>query len=312
MRNKIFFLALALVLLVSITGAAKEMADIKIGFIVKNLVNPFFVTMKAGAEAAGAKYGAAVSVYAPVRPDDVEEQVRIMEDLINQKIDAIVVVPSDSVAIIPGIERANAAKVPVFVANTRAFGGEFVAFAGIDHIETATIIGTYLVGEVLQGKGNIVILEGVPGAQTAIDRLTGFKGVLEKHPKAKLLETRTAMYNRVEAMRVMEDYLTKYPQIDGVLAANDEMALGAVEAIKAAGRLGEIRIVGIDAIPDALRSVKDGFLTATINSDPYSQAYVPVEAAIKYIAYGEIPPKELKVELEDAVVHRDNVDQFLK
>ena len=309
----VLMVALATVSLVGsgMTSAAKAAKDLKLAFIVKNLVNPFFVTMKEGALAAAKKYGVDLTVYAPKRPDDVEEQVRIMEDLIQRKVDAIIVVPSDSKGIVPGIEKANKAGIPIFVSNTRAFGGQFMTFAGIDHIQAATIIAEYAVKK-LGEKGKVVILEGVPGAQTAIDRQTGFMNVLKKFPGIKILESQTAMYNRVKGMQVMEDYLTKYPEIDAVLAANDVMALGAIEAIAAAGRAGKIMVFGIDAIPDALQSIKEGKLTATLNSDPYNQAYVPTEAAIRYLLYGEVPPKELSIGLEANVVDRGNVDKFIK
>ncbi len=304
----------ALVLTMALGGsslAAKNPKDVRIACIVKNLVNPFFVSMKQGAEDAAKAYGVNIKVYAPQRPDDVEQQIQIMEDLIQMKVDAMIIVPSDSQGIVPGILRANQAGIPVFVANTRALGGQYMAFAGIDHVLAASTIAKYA-AEKVHGKGKVVILEGVPGAQTAIDRKKGFLAVIEKYPGLELLDSQTASYDRVKGMQLMENYLTKYPRIDVVLCANDNMALGAVEAIEAAGRTGEMVVVGIDAIPDALRSIKEGKLTATLNSDPYKQAYIPTEAAIRYILYGEVPKKELSISLEGNVVDATNVDKYLK
>jgi len=293
-------------------GQTKETGEEKlvIGFIVKNLVNPFFVAMKNGAEQAGKDYGVDVRVYSPEKPNDVEAQIRIMEDMIQKNFDAIVVVPTDSRGIIPGIEKANNAGVPVFVANTKAFGGEFLTFAGISHTEIAQLMTEKLCEE-LGGKGNIVVISGVPGAQTTLDKKPGIEAALEKYPGVKVLDWQSGMYQREKAMTVMEDFLAKYPNIDGVMAQDDGMALGSIEAIRAAGKLGEIVVVGANATPDALQAVKSGELAATIDSAPERQAYLPTEAAIKYLKDGVVPPEEIPVSLARNVIDKSNVDEFM-
>jgi ribose transport system substrate-binding protein len=300
-------------------GAQKEQSaapqtpakkDLVIGFIVKNLVNPFFVSMKAGAEQAGKDYGVDVRVYSPEKANDVEAQIRIMEDMIQKSFDAIVVVPTDSRGIIPGIEKANKAGVPVFVANTQAFGGEFLTFAGISHTEIAQLMTEKLCQE-MGGKGNIVVIYGVPGAQTTIDKKPGIEAALAKYPEVKVLDWQTGMYQREKAMSVMEDFLAKYPNIDGVMAQDDGMALGAIEAIRAAGKLGKIVVVGANATPDALQSVKSGELAATIDSAPERQAYLPTEAAIKYLRDGVTPPEVIPVSLSKNIIDKSNVGEFM-
>lgn len=293
-------------------GQTKETGEEKlvIGFIVKNLVNPFFVAMKNGAEQAGKDYGVDVRVYSPEKPNDVEAQIRIMEDMIQKNFDAIVVVPTDSRGIIPGIEKANDAGVPVFVANTKAFGGKFLTFAGISHTEIAQLMTEKLCEE-LGGKGNIVVISGVPGAQTTLDKKPGIEAALEKYPGVKVLDWQSGMYQREKAMTVMEDFLAKYPNVNGVMAQDDGMALGAIEAIRAAGKLGEIVVVGANATPDALQAVKSGELAATIDSAPERQAYLPTEAAIKYLRDGVVPPEEIPVSLARNVIDKSNVDEFM-
>ena len=290
---------------------AKEKKTLVIGFIVKNLVNPFFVAMKNGAEQAGKDYGVDVKVYSPEKPNDVEAQIRIMEDMIQKKFDAIVVVPTDSRGIIPGIEKANQATVPVFVANTKAFGGEFLTFAGISHTEIAQLMTEKLCSD-MDGKGNIVVIAGVPGSQTTLDKTPGIEAALKKYPNVKVLDWQTGNFQREKAMTVMEDFLAKYPNIDGVMAQDDGMALGAIEAIRAAGKLGKIVVVGANATPDALQSIKNSELRATIDSAPERQAYLPTEAAIKYLRDGVIPPKEIPVSLSKNIIDKSNVDEFMK
>ncbi len=319
MKNKLCILMLVSVFILSVMGTAAaqtkattqvEEGKFVIGFIVKNLVNPFFVAMKEGAEQAGKDYGVDVRVYSPEKPDDVEAQIRIMEDMIQQNFDAIIIVPADSRGIISGIEKANKAGVPIFVANTRAFGGEFLTFAGISHTEIAQIMTEKLCQE-LEGKGNIVIISGVPGAQTTIDKKPGIEAALAKYPDVKILDEQTGMYQRENAMRVMQDFLVRYPNINGVMAQDDGMALGAIEAIRSAGKLGKIKVVGSNADPDALQSVLLGELTATIDEAPEKQAYLTTEAAIKYLMDGIVPPKELPVPLGKSIIDKNNVKEFM-
>lgn len=284
--------------------------EIHIGLIVKNLVNPFFIYMLKGGEAAANKYGVEFTGTAPEGGEAAEEQLRIIEDMIQRGVDALVVVPIDSRGIIPGIQRANEAGVPIFVSNTRAHGGEIVSFAGIDHTAMAEAMAHYVV-DLLGGEGNVIELEGVTGAQSSIDRATGFANVFSQYPGITVLERTTADYNRARAMTVTEDLLTRYDDVDAIVCYNDSMALGAIEALRAAGRLDDVIVTGTDANLDALESLKAGELTATVDSNPVAQTFVPVEAAILYLRDGIVPPTEMIVgEGSPTIVDQNNVEQF--
>lgn len=280
-----------------------------VALIVKNLTNPFFVYMKWGGEAAANKYGVRYTCLAP-EVEEVEGQIRIIEDLIQQGVDAIVIVPIDSQGIVAGIERANRAGVPVFISNTRALGGDFVAFAGIDHKSMAETMGRYVV-EKLGGKGNVIELEGVTGSQSSIDRGIGFGNIFSKEPGINVLAKTTANFNRARGMQVTEDLLVRFDKVDAIVAYNDSMALGAVEALRGAGKLGKVIVTGTDANKDALDSIRAGELTATVDSNPVAQTFVPVEAAIRYLMHGEVPAKEIIVgEGVPTIVDKNNVDAF--
>jgi ribose transport system substrate-binding protein len=238
MKRFVWIACLALVGVVALAGvalAAKDPKDVHVALVVKDLTNRFFVEMKWGGESAGKQHGIQVTVLAPEKYA-VDNQIRIMEDLIQKKVDAIVIVPIDGAGIVSGIERANKARIPVFNLNTLATGGEVIGFAGIDHVQLGRIQGQWAV-DTLKGKGNVVILEGTTGASSAIERQQGVTEVLKKAPGMKILASTTAKYNRQQAMKVMEDLLTRFPEIDMVLCANDAMALGAKEAIKDARRM---------------------------------------------------------------------------
>ena len=312
MKRILSVTVLALVVVVGLAGAAlaaKAPGETHVALVVKDLTNRFFVEMKWGGEAAGKQHGIKVTVLAPEKYA-VDNQIRIMEDLIQKKVDAIVIVPIDGAGIVSGIERANKARIPVFNLNTLATGGEVIGFAGIDHVQLGRIQGQWGV-DALKGKGNVVILEGTTGASSAIERQEGVTEMLKKAPGIKVLASTTAKYNRQQAMKVMEDLLTRFPEIDMVLCANDAMALGAKEAIKDARR--KMAVVGIDAIPEALEAVQKGEMAGTVDSNGFDQGFVAVDLTAKYLLKDQKPPKDTKVGSGAAsVITQANAEAFEK
>jgi ribose transport system substrate-binding protein len=264
--------------------------------------------MRAGAEKAGKDLDIDIKTLAPIKPYNVEEQLRFMEDGITQKVDAICVVPADSKGIVPGVKKANKAGIPVVTPNSRAYGGDVATWTGAQNRDVGYDIASYALKK-MGGKGNVIILEGTPGNQTAIDRKKGFDDAIAEHPGIKVLASQTAKYSRVEGMRVMENLAQRFPKIDLVIACNDEMALGAIEALDAAGRLKETKITGFDANNDALKSIAEGKMLATGDQRPDAQGYWGVVAAYCYLE-GMPVPKDLF--LPAPVIDASNVKEHLK
>ncbi|MGB4573271.1 MAG: sugar ABC transporter substrate-binding protein [Rectinemataceae bacterium] len=277
--------------------------------IVKDLTNPFFTDMRDGGAAAAKKYGVDITCLSPEKYT-VDAQIRIMEDMIEKKVDAIVIAPIDSNGIVSGVERANAAGIPVMACNTAILGGKLLGFAGIDEISSGKSLGEYFVKR-LNGKGNIVILEGTTGSSTAQAYLNGVHEAIDKYPDIKVLASTTAKYNREMGMQVMEDLLTRFPDIDAALCMNDVMALGAKEAVQEARR--KVLIGGINALPETLEAVKRGEIEVTVDASGYVQAYIATELTCKYLLTGEIPPAVTKIGIGNAqAISAANIDQFLK
>lgn len=281
---------LLLGIMAACSGVSLAAKPYEIVLILKNLVNPVWLDMRKGGEAAAAKYGARLVVLAPLKADNNEEQVRAIEDSIVRKVDAIVVVPSDSKGIIPAIEKANKAGIPVINVNTKAAGGKCETFIAVENYDAAFKVADAM-AQKLGGKGKVIILEGVPGAQSAIDLNAGTVDALKKYPGIQVVASQTAKFQRVEAMRVMENLLQKYPDVNAVLAANDEMALGAVEAIDAIGKTGKILVSGLDANADAVKAIAAGKMTLSCDKRSYEQGYVGVESAIKLLNGEKLPAR---------------------
>ncbi len=275
MRKRALFLSVLVTIVfmastVSVFGASWQKIP-RIVFIVKGMEHPFWQKMVEGAEQAGKDLGMKVTGKAPVKPYDVAEQIRIMEDAITQRVDAIIVVPADSKGIVPGVEKANKAGILVGTSNTKVAGGNVVGWAGADNFDAAYEVAEYLINK-MGNKGNLLILEGTPGNQTATDRKSGFDAAIKKS-NVTVLASQTANFVYEDGMRVMENLLQRFDRIDAVIAANDPMAIGAIRAMEAANRFKGILVAGFNGDDDAIDAIKKGRMLVTTAQVPQSQAY---------------------------------------
>lgn len=278
---------------------AKE--KLVVGLSMNTLNNPFFVDVAEGAKKAAAENG--VELIITDAQNQPSKQQTDIENLLQKKLSVIIIDPSDSDAIAAGVEASNAKKVPVVTIDRAANGGVVMSHIGFDAIKSGNIAGEYLV-KALGGKGKVVELQGIMGTNVAQDRSNGFNQIINKNPNIKIVARQTANFDRAEAMKVMENILQANPSIDGVYAANDEMAMGALEAIKAAGRVSKITMIGCDAIDPAKEEVKKGNLAATIAEPPFFLGKAAVSTALK-VAKGE--KVEKSVILPSNLVTKDNV-----
>ena len=264
--------------------------EFKIGFSISTLNNPFFVTLNDGAEAKAEELGAELSVVDA--QDNASKQASDVEDLIQQGVDLIMINPVDSEAVTAAVESANSAGIPVITVDRSAAGGEVVSHIASDNIAGGEMAGEFLVS--LVGEGALVAeLEGVPGSSAANERGEGFNKVAAD--SLEVVAKQTANFNRSEGLTVMENILQSNPDITGVFAHNDEMALGALEAIEAAGK--DITVVGFDATDDAVKAVEEGRLAGTIAQKPQMIGEMAVDAAVKSLN-GEEVEASIPVELE--------------
>jgi len=251
-----------------------------IGISISTLNNPFFVDLRDGAKAAASRLK--VDLVVLDAQNDSAKEASGIEDLIQKKVGVIVINPTDSAAIVPTVKKINAAKIPVVTVDRAANGGDVVAHIASDNVAGGRMAAQYI-GQRLKGKGNVVMLEGIAGTSAARDRGAGFRDGLKKFPGIKLLASQTADFDRAKGLTVMENVLQAQPKIDAVFAQNDEMALGAVQAIEAAKRQKQIVVVGFDAIGDAVAAVKAGRLAATIAQQPKEMGRLAVEAAVNIL-----------------------------
>ncbi len=254
-----------------------------IGLSVSTLNNPFFVTLRDGAQAMAAELG--LELLVTDAQDSVSTQINDIEDLIQRGVQVLIVNPTDSDAVVPAVIAANAAGVPVIAVDRGVGAGAHVAyFIASDNVAGGAAAGEF-VCEALGGGGPVVELEGIPGVSATRERGQGFNEYLAANcPDITIVARQTANFNRAEGLTVMENILTAQPEIAAVFAHNDEMALGALQAIEASGR--DILVVGFDATDDAVEAVNACRMGATVAQLPAMLGAEAVEAAQSILVDG--------------------------
>jgi ribose transport system substrate-binding protein len=281
-------------------GSTETSAPPKVAFVMKTLNHPFFLDMQRGAQEAATREGIQLVVQAAEREIDVEKQMQIIENLLQTGIRALIVTPSGSREIASAIAKANRADVPVIVVDTRvdpkaAADNKLTisSFIGSDNYEGGRLAGEYL-AKSTGGKARVAILEGIPGHETGDSRLRGFREAVQQHPGMTIVASQPANWERDLGFTVFQNMLQAHRDIDALFACSDLMALGAVEAIAAAGRSGSIRVVGFDALDDARKMIEAGRMAASVAQSPRDMGRIAVESAARVLR-GEAVPAEQKV-----------------
>jgi ribose transport system substrate-binding protein len=281
-----------------------------VALVLKTLNHPFFVDMRRGAQEAADRLGVNLQVQAAEREIDVEKQMQIVENMIQTGIQALCITPSGSREIVPALVKARNAKVPIVIIDTRVdakaasdAGVRTETFVGSDNYAGGALAGEHLV-KATGGKAHVGILEGIPGHETGDSRLRGFRDAVKNAAGVTIVASQPANWERDQGFTVFQNMLQAHPDIDSVFACSDLMALGAIEAIAAAGRTGTIRVIGFDALDDAKKAIAAGTMDASVAQFPAEMGRAAVENAVKII-HGEPVPPEINVKL--ALVTKDNV-----
>jgi inositol transport system substrate-binding protein len=240
--------------------------------------------------------------------NDIQRQLDQTDILISKKVNVLVIVPVDSTGVVPAVEKANTANIPVVCLGIKAGGGNFT-FVGSQNYDAGHMQGE-LYAKVLPPNAKILYLAGTAGLDHSRDRRIGFNDALKEANRTdvQILADMDGDYVRANGMRITEDWIQSFPQFDGIVAANDQMALGALEALKTTNRLEGVLISGIDGTSEAIQSVKDGTMIQTVLQNAPGQGTACLEV-IQRIQRGETVEKEIFVPFES--ITRENVDRYL-
>ena len=268
------------------TVEEKEASELVVGVSVSTLSNPFFVSLEEGIQNLADENG--TEIRAVDAQDDSAKQINDVDDLIQQGVDILLINPVDSSAITPAVESANTAGIPVIMMDRSSDSGNIVTLVASDNVTGGELAAEYI-KELSGEQAKTVQLEGVPGASATRERGEGFQNIAEE--SLDVLDSQTANFDRAEGLTVMENLLQAHTDIKAVFAQNDEMALGAIEAIQSAGLSDEIQVVGFDGTEDGVKAVKDGRLSATVAQQPEEMGKLSLQAAYDFFSGEDVPEK---------------------
>lgn len=272
----------------------------QLAVLTKNRTNPAYGAARLGADRVAARLGAATTHYVPDIPDDIEQQKALIAEAVATRPDAIVLVPVHETAVDGAVEAICAAGIPLFTFVTPVGVGAPLTFVGSDDRALGRALARWLI-EALGGRGRIVIAEGAPASATSHHRMEGFMAALAASPHVEIAATFVGNYQRADARRAFAALSSENRNVDGILCANDVMALGVLDALDLEPASKKPSIVGVNALPEAIAAIQSGRLLATADFDAMSMCALATEAAIRHLK-GEAIPREimLPVEIVDA------------
>ena len=304
------------------TTEVRANEDYKIAMIVKNNTNPFMNGVLEGFNKGAQDVGFTPLLLSPANADSNEEQARLVDDMIQRGVDAICIHPVDSNGIVPALERAWAAGIPVLVQGTKANTDQIFGWYGTKYYDQGLMIAEYI-AKTLNYSGNIIYLPGPPQAQNSQDRTNAIYDVFKKYPNIKIIAEQPSNFQRVEGMNVTENLLQKFSEdeIDCIIGSNDEAAMGAIMALQGAGyKVGlqndGIMVTGFDCNKDASYAMQKGLLDVSINPDPVSLGYIGGVFLTQYLNDGTLFPSSfvdwpnLNV-VQGAIVDKTNIDDYI-
>ena len=300
--------AFALALLATTSAhAAPPAGSLNICVVHNNADHPSITAIVKGMNDEGAIYGANINYFDPAF--DPQKQVAMIEDCIARKPDVLVVNAVDPAAVVPALKKAYDAGIPVIMQNsdTNNAGHAYAkTFVGTQSYDQGYAVGQ-MIAKALNGKGNLVVIMGKPGQIDSTQRLDGAKAAFaDAKADIKILATQPADWSKDKALTVMQDLLTRYPKIDAVFGEDDPMALGALQAIKAAG-VNDIKVFGVNGNKDAFQAIKAHEMYGTALQLSYLIGVYTVRAAYDIVQHRLVPPKILA---PTAPVTPDNIDQW--
>ncbi len=294
--------ALMVAILPVAPGNAAEPKTIAV--FTKNRTNPAYEAFRIAADQIARATDTKVVHFVPKQPDNVDEQKTMVQQILKDRPDVVVFIPVDDVAMVDSVKEINAANIPIVLVSN-PLPGKFVTYVGADDFEIGYREARYLF-EHLGANGRIVIVEGTPAAPTNRERVRGYQKALAEFPGIELLGSGIGNYQQSDARKVIEKFLAEHPRIDAVLSANDSMALGVLEALKAANRTSIV--IGINGILPAVKQIEAGAILATVDFNMFKIGCMATRAAVRQLRQEPLPEK---VMLPAEIIDRSNYAAWL-
>ncbi len=277
---------------------------VEIAVIPKGLAHQFWISVKAGAEKAGQEVDASILWQGPPKETEIAQQISIVQDMITRRVSALVLAACDENALVSVVAQAVNAGIPVIMIDSGVKSDLPKSLVATDNVEGARMAARQM-AELLDHKGEVGLLPFVSGAATSELREQGFKEGLREFPEMPLVVTNYSQSDVGTGMNVTSDMITAHPALAGIFAANEPGAIGAAQALRAAGKVGQVKLIGFDATGEQLRALREGVIQALIVQNPFKMGYEAVKAAVAVLHGEEVPPL---IDTGVTVVTLENID----
>lgn len=279
--------------------------ELRFAYVTKTLINEFWQDVAAGVKAEAGKHGIAVDVQAAKDESSMIEQLNLAQTVLAQKPNALLLSPQSDSNLVPVVQAAREANIPtIIIDDARTEGAS--TYIGTDQVAIGGKAAAFL-ADLYPDGAKVAQIEGAAGSPNARMRIQGFKEELANHPNLELVASQPGNWDRLTALNATSNILRQHPDLGGVYANNDGMALGVVEAVTSASSLDKVAVVGTDGIREAKRSVGDGQMRATVAEFPFEEGQLGVQMALRLLACQGIPPWVVSPQ---AVITKDNVGEF--
>lgn len=283
----------------------KPKKELRFVYVTKTLINEFWQDVAAGVKDEAAKYNIKVDVQAAKDESSMIEQLNLAQTVLSQKPDALLLSPQSDSNLVPVVKAAKAANIPtIIIDDARTEGAS--TYVGTDQVSIGAKAAQYM-SERFPNGGKVAQIEGAAGSPNARLRIKGFTEELKKHAKLELVASQPGNWDRLTALNATSNILRQHPDLVGVYANNDGMALGVVEAVRTGSALDKVAVVGTDGIREAKKSVKAKEMAATVAEFPFEEGQLGVQMALRLLGCQSIPPWIVSPQ---AVITADNVAKY--
>jgi len=281
-----------LLVLAALAGGCSRQGKLIIGVVPKGQAHIFWQTVHAGAVAAAREGGAEVRWNGPAVETEFSRQVQIVDSMINGRVSAIVLAPTDRVALVSVVERAAREKIPVTIFDSAIDTENYVSFVATNNY-AAGQLAARRIGQILNGRGTVAILMNMPGSASTQEREKGFEDALsQEFPQIQIAARQFGMSDRAKSMAVAEDLLTAHPGLNGLFASNEPGSVGGAQALKSRKLTDKIKLVGFDSSPTLVDDLRAGAIDSLVVQDPFQIGYTAVKTALEKLR-GQTPPRKI-------------------
>ena len=279
----------------------------RIAVIPKGTANVFWQSVHAGAAAAGEEFHAEILWDGPPKETDYSRQLEIFDSMLNRHVDGIVVAAADKTILSGSLDRAAREKVPVVVFDSGVDSTNYVSFVATNNYEGGQLAARQM-GQLLNGKGSVAMMQNAPGSASTMDRERGFKDVIAKEfPGIEIVAEQYSMSDRAKALTAVENILTAHPKLKGIFASSEPSSVGAAQAVKSHGIAHLMKLVAFDSSDGLIEDLQSGVIDALVAQNPWKIGYEGVKAAVQKLD-GKTPPK--KIDLSAVVITKVDLDKI--